>query len=302
MNNPDDKISIRPDEVAEPEAARITIRADELPAEPPPLVAQVLPEVAAPQHPRPAPAGNGGLRAAVFVLAGLLLVGGLAAVVFLGVYLPYNDDEPSGDDAWIERAAGRGRRSVVRIEHDGKESSLGTGFVIASRGRRHLILTNRHVLHEAVTYRVQLRGLVEVEGKIAGLPRDGEVDLALIVIESDLSGLAPLGPIADYRQARVGEPVVAIGHPLGLDYTVTNGIISAKRGGRELQTSAPISPGNSGGPLVNRRGEVVGVNTRVVDPSEGNSLGFAIRADYVLSQNAWQYLADVDDLLDRIEQ
>jgi S1-C subfamily serine protease len=142
------------------------------------------------------------------------------------------------------------------------------------------------------------RSLRSVTGQVVGLPQDGEIDLALLEVVG--SGLRPLGRIAPFGDIRTGERVVAIGHPLGLDYTITDGIVSAKRSGLLLQTSAAINPGNSGGPLVNRSGHVVGVNTMTVDPEAGHGLGFAVRADLVLSDQAWTFSRDVRALLQRI--
>ena len=107
--------------------------------------------------------------------------------------------------------------------------------------------------------------------------------MALLVIEA--AELKPLGRIASYGSVHPGLEVAAVGHPMGLDFTITDGIISAKRGGVFLQTSAPISGGNSGGPLVSRDGKVVGVNTMIVKPEVGPSMAFAVRADLVLSPN-----------------
>ena len=94
--------------------------------------------------------------------------------------------------------------------------------------------------------------------------------------------------------------MAAVGHPLGLEYTITDGIISAKRGGMLLQTSTPINPGNSGGPLINRRGDIVGVNTMMISPEHGQSLAFAFRADLLRDREQWQYLMDVSGLLARV--
>jgi S1-C subfamily serine protease len=199
---------------------------------------------------------------------------------------------------WVENIASRADRSVVLVE--AQPDSFGSGFVIASRGERHLVLTNRHVVAGAERCRVASRVSPAIGARVVGLPKDPQVDLALVVVRAP--GLRPLGPIGRFRNVRVGEAVVAIGHPLGLDYTVTTGIVSAKRGGVELQTSAPISPGNSGGPLVDRRGRVIGVNTRTVNPVEGQSLGFATRADLVLDSEAWNFDEDIDDLLANIDR
>jgi S1-C subfamily serine protease len=197
---------------------------------------------------------------------------------------------------WTERVAADADRSVVRIEARG---AVGTGFVIGSRGREHLVLTNRHVVGNASEVRVVLRSGVAVKGAVVGLPNHEEVDLAILRISAP--GLRPLGPLADFSSVRPGMDVAAVGHPLGLDYTITSGIVSAKRDGLFVQTSAAISPGNSGGPLVRRDGAIVGVNTLVVVPEYGQSLGFAIRADYALDRDRWHFAAGVTQLLDQVQ-
>lgn len=317
MHDPQEKITIRPEELGEPPSNRITIQASELPADVTPRprtetpleailvddapAQSVLPPIAwvgltlvpllnawiwwryAPDE---APQRDW-YRAIAFLLGGGSLIAGVVVALYL--FWPRQD--------WIERAASRADRSVVLIHS--KPDSLGTGFVVASDGGRHLILTNRHVVTDAGQCVVSTRMGSSVPAQVVGYPKDEAVDLALLVAEAP--GLRPMGSIASYSDVRVGEAVVAIGHPLGLDYTVTSGIISAKRGG-ELQTSAPISPGNSGGPLIDKNGDVVGVNTRTVDPAEGQSLSFAVRADVVLNAGAWRFEQDVDDLLASIER
>ena len=198
---------------------------------------------------------------------------------------------------WMEQIVARSERSVVQIQQG---QTLGTGVVIASKGNQHLILTNKHVVGHEGPVMVAARMTQAVPAEVAGFPRRDDVDLALVVVMAD--GLRPLGPLAPFESLRVGQPVVAIGHPEGLAYTVTDGIISAKRAGMLLQTSAPINPGNSGGPLISKRGEIVGINTWKVDRSLSEGLGFAIRADWVLERDEWTYRQDIGDLLDRIPQ
>jgi serine protease Do len=158
-----------------------------------------------------------------------------------------------------------------------KQSGLGTGFIIDKSG---YIVTNNHVVADADKITVVLEDEREFDAKIIG--RDPQTDLALIKIDAkkDLPTL-PLGRSTDLK---VGEWVVAIGNPFGLDHTVTAGIVSAK--GRVIgagpyddfiQTDASINPGNSGGPLLNLNGEVVGVNTAII--ASGQGIGFAIPID-----------------------
>lgn len=156
-----------------------------------------------------------------------------------------------------------------------EESSLGSGFIISDDG---YVVTNNHVIDEAREISVKLQGVDDAyEAEVIG--RDPETDLALLKIEADHS--LPVLKFGNSNQLRVGEWVVAIGNPFGLDHTVTTGIISAK--GRSigtgpfddfLQTDASINPGNSGGPLLNLDGEVVGINTAII--ATGHGIGFAI--------------------------
>lgn len=204
---------------------------------------------------------------------------------------------------WAEQIASTADRSIVQIR---TEDGLGTGFVIASRDQRHLILTNRHVLAAAGSdgsatgpvvsnCQVLLRNGESVIGRLVGVPRDSALDLALL--EISVTGLRPLGEIASFSEVRVGQRVVAVGHPHGLDFTVTDGIVSAKRDGLMIQTSAAINPGNSGGPLIDEHLRVVGVNTLTVRPDVAHGLGFAIRADIAKDRTAWDLSDDVSDLM-----
>jgi Do/DeqQ family serine protease len=158
-----------------------------------------------------------------------------------------------------------------------EERGTGSGFVISDDG---LVVTNAHVIDRADTVTVTLRDGREFPGKVLGT--DPLTDLAVIRIDAKQLPVARLG---NSDQLRPGEWAIAIGNPLGLDNTVTAGIISAtgrtsadvgipdKRVGF-IQTDAAINPGNSGGPLLNQRGEVIGVNTAIRAQAQG--LGFAI--------------------------
>ncbi len=154
----------------------------------------------------------------------------------------------------------------------------GSGFILDSSG---YILTNAHVVEGATNIYVTLTDKREFKAKLIG--SDPRTDVALVKIESkDLPKL----PIGDSSKVRVGEWVLAIGSPFGLDNTVTAGIISAK--GREtndsitpfIQTDVAINPGNSGGPLINTRGEVIGINSQIYSKSGGYmGISFAIPID-----------------------
>ncbi len=166
-----------------------------------------------------------------------------------------------------------------------KQSGLGTGFIIDPEG---YIVTNNHVVENADKIKVVLQDERELEATIVG--RDPQTDLALIRVEADKS--LPAVPLGRSSELEVGEWVVAIGNPFGLEHTVTAGIVSAK--GRVIgagpyddyiQTDASINPGNSGGPLLNMQGEVVGINTAIV--ASGQGIGFAIPinlADGIIAQ------------------
>ncbi|HSD10902.1 MAG TPA: DegQ family serine endoprotease [Candidatus Binatia bacterium] len=157
-----------------------------------------------------------------------------------------------------------------------KQKSLGSGFVIDPHG---LILTNNHVVEDADEIVVKLADGSEHKAKLLG--RDKKTDIALIRIDKT-PAVSPVA-LGDSDRLEVGEWVMAIGNPFGLENTVTAGIVSAK--GRHIgagpyesfiQTDASINPGNSGGPLINLRGEVVGINSAIYSRSGGNiGIGFA---------------------------
>lgn len=157
-----------------------------------------------------------------------------------------------------------------------KSRSLGSGFVIDAR--EGYIVTNNHVIDGADEILIKFTDENEIPAKVVG--RDPLTDLALLKIDPDKEKLYEIS-LGDSDQIEVGDWVVAIGNPFGLEFTVTAGIISAK--GRQLnegpydnfmQTDASINPGNSGGPLVNLDGEVIGINTAIIPSGQG--LGFAI--------------------------
>ena len=158
-----------------------------------------------------------------------------------------------------------------------KQRSLGSGFIVNRDG---VILTNNHVVENADEILVKLANDKEYKAKILG--RDPKTDIAVIKI-NDVPDLTPV-TLGDSDTLRVGEWVMAIGNPFGLEHSVTAGIVSAKgrfigQGSYDqfIQTDAAINPGNSGGPLINLRGEVVGINSAIFSRSGGNiGIGFAI--------------------------
>jgi serine protease Do len=156
--------------------------------------------------------------------------------------------------------------------------STGSGFVIEPGG---MIVTNAHVVEQAEWIQVRLADGRRFSGRIVGL--DSRVDLALIKIDAERLPSLPLG---DSNALRVGEFVLALGHPFGLEQSVSFGIVSRKGapltvaapGFDFIQTDAAINPGNSGGPLVNMAGQVVGVNSMA---ARNGSIGFAIPSNLV---------------------
>jgi serine protease Do len=157
------------------------------------------------------------------------------------------------------------------------DRGVGSGFIIESNG---LILTNAHVVEGATTIYVTLTDKREFKAKLLGL--DKRTDVAVVKIEArDLPKL----PLGDSSKVRVGEWVLAIGSPFGLENTVTAGIVSAKSRDTGdylpfIQTDVAVNPGNSGGPLLNTTGQVIGINSQIFSRSGGYmGISFAIPID-----------------------
>ena len=171
----------------------------------------------------------------------------------------------------------QGQKSDKDEEPDREVYSLGSGFVIDPTG---FIITNNHVIDDAEEITVTFGDNSKYKAKVIG--RDKKTDLALLKI--DAKKALPFVPMGDSDGMRVGDWVIAIGNPYGLGGSVTQGIISARQRSINagpfddfLQTDAPINRGNSGGPLFNRKGEVIGINTAIFSPSGGSiGIGFAI--------------------------
>jgi S1-C subfamily serine protease len=162
------------------------------------------------------------------------------------------------------------------------EQSLGSGVIVDAAGQ---VVTNHHVIADAAAIRVQLADGREADAQVIG--RDPDTDLALLRI--DLRDL-PAIELGRSSALRVGDIVLAIGNPIGLSATVTQGIVSATGRGQLgvavfenfIQTDAPINVGNSGGALINTRGELVGINTAIIARNLGvEGIGFAIPVDLV---------------------
>ena len=169
---------------------------------------------------------------------------------------------------------------MFRRQNRRPQRGVGSGFIVDSKG---YILTNEHVVEGATRITVGLQSGEKYRGRVIGI--DEETDVAVIKI--DTAQTLPTVTLGDSNAAQVGDWVLAIGSPFGLDQTVTAGIISKKEREtpyftsfqRFLQTDAAINRGNSGGPLVNMRGEVIGINSQIATSTgDYNGIGFALPA------------------------
>lgn len=192
-------------------------------------------------------------------------------------------------DAYSETVAGAVDRvgpAVSRIERLG-DNGHGSGFAISPDG---LIITNHHVVADARNVRIRSANGAVGQGTVLG--RDADTDIALVRADMDVQAWARLG---DSKKLRRGHIAIAIGNPLGFDWSVTAGVVSAL--GRSMrastgrliddvvQTDAALNPGNSGGPLVSASGEVVGVNTAVIRGAQGIAFAVASNtANFVVSE------------------
>ena len=190
---------------------------------------------------------------------------------------PFGDDD-SLNQFWQRFFGGR----IPRGGGAQRQKGLGSGFIIDRDGT---IVTNYHVVDGADKIVVTLSDGRTFDGKVLG--KDEKTDVAVVKITANHD--LPTAALGDSDRLEVGEWVMAIGNPFGLDHTVTSGIVSAK--GRHIgagpyddfiQTDASINPGNSGGPLINLRGEVVGINTAIFSGTGSNiGIGFAIPVNLV---------------------
>jgi S1-C subfamily serine protease len=171
-----------------------------------------------------------------------------------------------------------------------KGTSTGSGFVISPSG---VILTNAHVISGAVKIEVAFANNQTVSARVVG--KDPDDDLALLKVNPDGLTLVPL-PLGNSDTVAVGDPTYAIGNPFGLPRSLTTGVVSALQRSIQapndfeidnvIQTDAPLNPGNSGGPLINAQGEVIGINSQIETGGSGTGsvgIGFAIPIDTALA-------------------
>ena len=215
-----------------------------------------------------------------FVTAAVNQVGPAVVRIDTERVVTRNIPDPFLDDPFFQRFFGDSFSE--RFPREQRQRGQGSGFIIENNG---VILTNAHVVSGADKVTVTLKDGRELEGTVLG--KDEVTDLAVVKVNGSNFPVAVLG---DSSQIQVGDWAIAVGNPLGLDNTVTLGIISTlKRTSSEvgipdkrldfIQTDAAINPGNSGGPLLNDRGEVIGINTAIRANATG--IGFAIPIDKV---------------------
>ena len=178
----------------------------------------------------------------------------------------------TGEEQSVIRVARQVSPAVVSVRQGG---ALGSGVLVRSDG---IILTNAHVVGNASRVNVKLANGESLTGQVIG--KDTAVDIAVVRIPGSNF---PQAAMADSDRLEVGQSAIAIGNPLGLERTVTRGVVSAvnrRLGGSELdgliQTDAAINPGNSGGPLLDSNGSVIGINTAVLRGDGASGLGFAV--------------------------
>src|SRR5882724_2442524 len=234
---------------------------------------------------RPTAAQNDALKAQVQEVSSLPFVEIARrvepAVVNIDTLQASNDLPESDNEDKSDRTPSNPLYDMLRRQPPRPTRGVGSGFIIDPKG---YIVTNQHVIDGATRIMIGLLSGERFRGKVIGI--DKETDLALLKIDAghDL----PVMKFGDSNSAQVGDWVLALGSPFGLDQTVTAGIISKKEREspyftnfqRFLQTDAAINRGNSGGPLVNMRGEVIGMNSQIATSTgDYNGIGFALPAN-----------------------
>jgi len=174
---------------------------------------------------------------------------------------------------------------VIKLPNQGR----GSGFFVNDKG---LFITNKHTVEIDTFIKIKLTNNQEAEAIV--VYADNDIDFAFCLADNIQSKPIPIGNSDGTKE---GEPVIAIGHPYGYDFTVSKGIISCKKrkvkGINYIQTDVPINPGNSGGPLINTNGEVIGINTWVV--GEADNMSFAIPINSV--KGVLDYLNSIHEKL-----
>ncbi|OLE73889.1 MAG: hypothetical protein AUG12_03350 [Acidobacteria bacterium 13_1_20CM_2_57_8] len=207
--------------------------------------------------------------------------------------LNLSDDERNNIEIYQKYSQGVVNISTITVGYDfffgasPRQSGIGSGAIIDTQGR---IVTNYHVISDAERIEVTLPDKTKHVAKVVG--SDPNNDLAVIKIDVPRGGVTAI-PLGTSKGLQVGQKVLAIGNPYGLDRTLTTGIISSLgraiqgENGRVIedmiQTDASINHGNSGGPLLNNQGQIIGINTAILSPSDTGSIGigFAIPVDTV---------------------
>ncbi|NYH13293.1 Do/DeqQ family serine protease [Paraburkholderia bryophila] len=198
---------------------------------------------------------------------------------FFGIPLPQSPQSPQspGSPRGGDNGGSGGSQDTPDNTDPEQNSGVGSGFILSADG---YVMTNAHVVDDADTIYVTLTDKREFKAKLIGV--DDRTDVAVVKISA---ANLPTITIGDSNKVRVGEWVVAIGSPFGLENTVTAGIVSAK--GRDtgdylpfIQTDVAVNPGNSGGPLINMQGEVIGINSQIYSRTGGfMGISFAIPID-----------------------
>ena len=222
-------------------------------------------------------------------VAAYSVAGGSTKTVVREVTVSNSQPAASASGLSVSAIYDRVHEGVVTIKVDTPQGqALGSGFVIDSAGH---IVTNDHVVADASSISVQFADGATYNAQLVGA--DPATDVAVVKVDAPSSELKPLS-FGDSATVQVGDEVVAIGSPLGLDETVTSGIVSALHRtitspnnfaiNDAIQTDAAINHGNSGGPLLNSSGQVIGINSQIESDSGGNDgIGFAVPSNTVKS-------------------